>query len=99
MTTITKKDFIKALTEELKEKEDLRVTQKDLNTVITTMIEMITNAVANGDAVKFPEFVTFTSQEVAARTARNPRTGESVDVPAHNRVKVKISKVFKEKVQ
>ena len=99
MNTINKKELIKAMVEALKEQEDIKVTQKDLNTVLNVMVEIITDHVAAGDTVKIPEFVTFTSQDVDARIARNPKTGESVDVPAHKRVKVKISKVFKTKVQ
>lgn len=97
MTIITKKELIKTMVEELKE-AGIKVTQKDLCTVIDTMTDTIADNLSKGNTVKLPGFVTFEAQEVAAREARNPRTGESVSVPEHKRVRVKISKPLKELV-
>lgn len=41
-------------------------------------------------------FGTFKVKGMAARTARNPRTGEAVSVPAHNKLTFKPAKTLKE---
>jgi DNA-binding protein HU-beta len=46
------------------------------------LLETIVDAVRSGDSVTLTGFGVFTSRARAARVARNPRTGETVDVPA-----------------
>ena len=46
------------------------------------MFEVIGEALANGEDVRILGFGTFATRERPARTARNPRTGENVSVPA-----------------
>jgi DNA-binding protein HU-beta len=46
------------------------------------LLETIVDAVRSGDSVSLTGFGVFTSRARAARVARNPRTGETVDVPA-----------------
>lgn len=50
--------------------------------IIEAMFSDIIFAVANGDKVQFSGFGTFKPQKRAARVGRNPRTGESVPIPA-----------------
>ena len=44
------------------------------------MLDTVTDAVASGEKVTLPGFGTFDKRERAARTARNPQTGEAVKV-------------------
>ena len=45
-------------------------------------LDGITNALKNADPVVLVGFGTFLVRERAARTGRNPRTGESIDIAA-----------------
>ena len=54
---------------------------------------------ADGGAVSLVGFGTFSVVARAARTARNPRTGESIDVAASNAPKFKAGKALKDAVK
>ena len=58
----------------------------------------VTDAVASGDKVSLPGFLTFERGHRAARTGKNPQTGEALQIAAANVAKVKIGSKFKEKV-
>jgi DNA-binding protein HU-beta len=58
----------------------------------------VTDAVANGDKVSIPGFLTFERGHRAARTGKNPQTGEALQIKASNVAKVKVGSKFKEKV-
>jgi DNA-binding protein HU-beta len=51
-------------------------------TAVDGLLETIVDTVRSGDSVSLTGFGVFEGRARAARTARNPRTGESVDVPA-----------------
>lgn len=87
---MNKKEFIKDVAERA------NTTQKVVGDVLETMIDSIFETVSNGEDVKISGLGTFKVSEVAERTARNPRTGEEVLVPAHNTVKFKITQALKD---
>lgn len=93
MEIMTKKELVKAIAEKM------GITQKDTMAVIDAMTDVVTDELLKGNAVKIPSLVTLEPQDVEARTARNPRTGESVSVDAHKKVKAKVSKTLKDKVR
>ena len=51
-------------------------------TAVNAVFEAVGNALARGDKVTVSGFGTFATRNRAARTGRNPRTGESVAVSA-----------------
>jgi len=59
----------------------------------------ITGTLSGGDSVSLVGFGTFSVADRAARTARNPRTGESIDVPASKAPKFKAGKALKDAVK
>jgi len=59
----------------------------------------ITATLANGDAVSLVGFGTFSVADRAARTARNPRTGETIQVAASKAPKFKAGKALKDAVK
>ncbi len=59
----------------------------------------ITEALARGESVAIVGFGTFSVAQRAARTARNPRTGETIQVPASKAPKFKAGKSLKEAVK
>lgn len=54
--------------------------QQDLEKVVVTVFDEIMAALSRGDRVELRGFGTFSVKKREARTARNPRTGESVEV-------------------
>ena len=62
--------------------EKAQVSKKDAAAVVDATFNVMANALANGEKVQFVGFGTFEVRERAARTVRNPRTGETLEVPA-----------------
>ena len=61
---------------------DTGLTQKDAAAVVDSLVNNIEAAVANGECVYLSVFGTFSPRPRAPRKARNPRSGETVSVPA-----------------
>jgi len=59
----------------------------------------ISGALASGDSVSLVGFGTFSVSARAARTARNPRTGDAINVPASKAPKFKAGKGLKDAVK
>jgi len=70
-------------------------TQKALDALITTIIETI----KTGDKVNITGLGIFKLKDKKARLARNPKTGEAIQVPAKRAPKFLPSKNFKEIVK
>ena len=66
--------------------------------VLGAFESVVTSAVAGGDKVQIPGFLSFERTERAARTGRNPATGEEMQIPAATVPKVKVGKSFKDAV-
>ena len=62
------------------------------------MVEAITNAVKGGDTVSIIGFGTFSVRERAARTGRNPKTGQEIQIAASKSPAFKAGKAFKDAV-
>ncbi len=54
--------------------------QRDVERIVSTIFDEITTALARGDRVELRGFGAFSVKQRDARTGRNPRTGESVEV-------------------
>ena len=74
------------------------MTKKDAENAINAVFGAIGDALASGDAVQLVGFGTFGVKERAARTARNPRTGEEVKIAASKAPYFKAGKGLKDKV-
>ncbi len=55
--------------------------QRDVERIVSTVFEEITEALARGDRVELRGFGAFSVKIRDARVGRNPRTGEAVSVP------------------
>lgn len=62
------------------------------------MIEAITGAMKSGDTVSIVGFGTFQVRERAARTGRNPKTGEAIEIKASKSPAFKAGKALKDAV-
>ncbi|MEK7599266.1 MAG: HU family DNA-binding protein [Patescibacteria group bacterium] len=79
--------------------EKLGGTKKAADDVVDLVFDTIVNALKNGQEVAIAGFGAFSVKQRAARKARNPRTGEMVDVPAMKAPKFKAGKNLKESVR
>jgi DNA-binding protein HU-beta len=59
---------------------------------IDGVFRLIKETIAKGECLTIRGFGTFTPVEVAERTARNFKTGDSVTIPAHKSIKLRPSK-------
>jgi DNA-binding protein HU-beta len=66
--------------------------------VLAAFEGVVSEAVASGDKVSLPGFLTFDRAERAARTGRNPATGGELHIPASVVPRVKAGKTFKDAV-
>ena len=60
--------------------ENPQLTQRDVERLVNTVFEQIIGAMTKGDRVELRGFGAFSVKRRDARTGRNPRTGESVEV-------------------
>lgn len=54
--------------------------QRDVERIVSTIFDQISMALAQGDRVELRGFGTFSVKQRQARSARNPRTGQTVHV-------------------
>ncbi len=74
------------------------VTQAKAKDVLDSLIEVITEEVKDGRKVSLVGFGTFEVAQRSARSGRNPKTGEEIQIPACKAPKFKPGKAFKEAV-
>ncbi len=65
---------------------------------VDTFIDAVTRALKAGDTVTIVGFGTFLVRERAARTGRNPRTGETINIAASKVPAFKAGKALKDAV-
>lgn len=65
---------------------------------VEAVLDSISGTLKNGDQVTLSGFGTFSVSARAARTGRNPRTGESISIPASKNPKFKAGKGLKDAV-
>ena len=78
--------------------EKTGLTKADATRAIDATFEVITGALQDGDKVPLVGFGTFAVSERAARSGRNPQTGEPVEIPARKAVTFKAGSALKEAV-
>jgi len=60
----------------------LDITRKQADIAVKTIFDSIVGSLQNGEKVELRGFGSFTVRERVTRIARNPKTGEIVNVPA-----------------
>ncbi|AYE34475.1 HU family DNA-binding protein [Clostridium sartagoforme] len=78
--------------------EKSKLTKKDAELALKAFIESVEEALEKGEKVQLVGFGTFETRERAAREGRNPRTKETINIPASTVPVFKAGKEFKEKV-
>ena len=90
---LTKSDFVNLLVERC----DL--TKKSATEMYDNVFNTLANVISEGNEVAIPNLGRVKITERAARTARNPRTNEVVNVPAKKAPKFQFAKNVKEAVE
>ena len=74
------------------------VSKKEAEAVITAALDAITAALKEGDKVQLVGFGSFEVKKRAARVGRNPKTKESIEIPASVVPVFKAGKALKDAV-
>ena len=78
--------------------ENAGLTKKDTERVLNAAIDTIVASLAKGEKVQLSGFGIFEVKEREARVGRNPRTKESIEIPATRTPAFKASKALKDTV-
>ena len=92
MITMNKTDIIAAVAEKT------GMTKKDAERVINATIETIEGGLVKGDKVQISGFGIFEVKAREARVGRNPRTKETIEIPATRLPAFKAAKALKDAV-
>lgn len=71
-------------------------TRKEAEAAVCAALEAMTEALKRGEKVQLVGFGGFEVKERAARAARNPRTGEEIEIAASKAVTFRPGKTLKE---
>ncbi len=85
------------LIEKVSERVD-GLTRNQTEIVVNTVFESIKKALMKGEKVEIRGFGNFRLKTRNPRKARNPKTGESVDVPGKKVLHFKVGKELKEAI-
>jgi DNA-binding protein HU-beta len=78
--------------------EDLELPRRQVTELVEALLDKITAVLKSGDKVALTPFGQFRIRDRAARIARNPQTGEPVNVPAKRVLKFTAGRTLKEAV-
>jgi len=79
--------------------EDAGMSKADAQRALDSTIGSITKALKKGDTVSLVGFGTFAVKKRAARTGRNPATGETIKIKASKNPAFKAGKGFKDAIK
>jgi DNA-binding protein HU-beta len=74
------------------------LSKADAGRALDALVDTVTSALKSGDAVSLVGFGTFSVRDRAARTGRNPRTGETIQIAASKNPAFKAGKALKDAV-
>jgi DNA-binding protein HU-beta len=89
---MNKKELVNAV------KDSMGSTRKEAEVAVGSVLDAIVDGMTADGKVSLVGFGTFSVVDRAARTCRNPQTGESIDVPAKKAPKFKPSAALKDAV-
>jgi integration host factor subunit beta len=78
--------------------ERAKITKKRAEQVVNLVFDQMSQALKRGERIEIRGFGSFTSKSYDAYTGRNPRTGETIHVPAKRLPVFKVGKELKERV-
>lgn len=84
------------LIEALAEKTNMPI--REAGSITNTLIETMTNALVNGEAIEIRGFGSFVVKEYNSYTGRNPKTGQKIKVSPKKLPFFKVGKELRERV-
>lgn len=79
--------------------DDAGITKAVAEKALNSFVSAVTDALAGGDKVTLVGFGTFDVAERTQREGRNPRTGETITIPASKVVRFKVGNKLKDAVK
>jgi len=92
MATITKKELVDRIAQRTQSKHAA------VRAVVQQFLDEIASELARNNRLEFRDFGVFEVRQAAPRTAQNPRTLEPIEVPAQRRVKFKMGRLMRERM-
>lgn len=93
MNTVTKRDLVERIAGR---RPDLK--KNDISDIVQMFMTSIGDALVKDERIELRDFGVFTPKERKARKARNPKTGESVEVAATKVCSFKVGKELKQRL-
>ena len=87
-----KSDLVDAISEKT------GVAKAQAQTIIEGVFELISDALSKAEKIDLRGFGTFSTRDSAARTGRNPQTGEAIQIPARRVPGFKPGKELRDRV-
>ena len=78
--------------------EKTQLTKKDSEMALKAFVNVVSEELKKGEKIQLVGFGTFEISNRAARTGKNPQTGNAIDIPASKAPKFKAGKALKETV-
>ena len=78
--------------------KEANLKKKDAEAAVKAVFEAIEKSLVDGDKVQLIGFGTFEVKGRAAKTGRNPKTGEKIEIDASKQIKFSAGKTLKDKV-
>ena len=88
--TMNKENFVSLMAAEF------NITKAEAGRVIEMFTGSVVKALKKGEEVSLVGFGNFTVSRVEAKTGRNPRTGEPLQIPAYNQPRFKVGQKLKD---
>ena len=90
--TLTRMDLTEAVFREV------GLSRNDSSALVDSLLQHVSDALANGEQVKISSFGTFSVRDKNARIGRNPKTGEEVPISPRRVLTFRPSHLMKERV-
>jgi len=74
------------------------LSKTDSESALNAVITCLTDLLAKGDSIVFPGFASLSVKERAARSGRNPATGQPIEISASKAISFKAGTKLKEAI-
>lgn len=91
-----KADLVDAITNKMKVVHDRPVSKTDVSAFLESLGDVCQSALISGKELSLPGIGKLTVTERSARTGRNPKTGETIEIAASKSAKFAVTRSLKE---
>lgn len=95
---MNKYELVEAVTNKMKMTFDHPVSKANVTLMLSSLDSVVTEALKNGDEVPLTGLGKLKVTQKAARTGRNPKTGEAIQIAAKNAVKFSPAKALSDAI-